>query len=59
MIYWLVGEKNMIFLIKKRERGGKTDTFTVLIGKNIIWKKGCGAKISYFWEIYNPELLLR
>ena len=47
MIYWLGGEKNMIFfLIKKRGRGGKTDTFTVLRGINIILKKGGGAKIS-------------
>ena len=35
--------------------GKKWRVLTVPRGKNIILKKGGGAKISYLWQIYTPE----
>ena len=47
-----VQEKNVSLKEKWWKIGGKGEIFTVLGGKNIILKKGGGAKISHFWEIY-------
>ena len=60
MSYWLVGGKNMMIFKEKTGtkggRGGKTGKketfFTVLGGKNIIFKKRGRGKNIIFWAIY-------
>ena len=40
-----------------KKTGGKRESFTVLGGKISFWKKGGGAKISYFREKYTPGVM--
>ena len=61
MSYWVVwgwggydnlSRKNANLKGKWWKNGKKGEIFTVLGEKISFWKKGCGAEISYFEEIY-------
>ena len=56
-IWWLVKKKRRYQGEQVEKWGKELKIFTVPKGQNIILEKGGGAKISYFGQIYNHEII--